>query len=182
MESQFELTPFLDRIASEQVAPAGGSATAAVGATATSVAEMAVIHSLRSEEPDQRRRLANGRRNLAAKRSLLEGLAVADGRVVETAFGHSSELTESVRKRLVTVPLAIAEVCLDVREEARDLVPIVTQRLTQDLQTAITLVSGALQAALQTARYNLGLLEGSGAERLSTRVAEVAEAAETATK
>lgn len=182
MESQFELTPFLDRITSQQVAPAGGSATAAVGAIAASVAEMATIHTLRSEEPHDTSRLVKGQRTLAAKRSLLVGLATADGRVVESAFGGSSDLTQPVRKRLVAVPLAIAEVCLDVVSEARDLVPVVTQRLTQDLQTAIALVSGALQAALQTARYNLGLLEGPEAERLSTRVAEVAESAETATK
>jgi len=46
MESRFELTPFLDRIASEHVAPAGGSAAAAVGAIGAALAEMTTIHTL----------------------------------------------------------------------------------------------------------------------------------------
>lgn len=182
METRFELSPFLDRIASEQVAPAGGSAAAVVGAIGASLAEMAAIHTVQNENTDRRTRLVEAKRVLATERSLLEGLSVADSWVVESGFGGSStDLSGHLQKRLVAVPLAIAEVCLDVLSESRELVPIVTQNVAQDLRTAITLVSGALQAALQTARYNLGLFEG-GAERLSTRVADVAESAETATK
>lgn len=156
METRFELTPFLDRIASEHVAPAGGSAAAVVGAIGASLAEMAAIHTVQNEETDHRTRLVGAKRTLAANRSLLEGLAVADAWVVESAFGGSSpDLSDSVQKRLTAVPLAIAEVCLDVLSESRKLVSIVTQSVAQDLQTAITLVTGALRAALETAERNL---------------------------
>lgn len=183
MESQRELPSFLDRIASEQVAPAGGSATAVVGAIGASLAEMATIHTLRSEETDRRPRLVGAKRTLAGNRSLLEGLSVADARVVESAFGRSSpDLNGEVQNRLVAVPLAIAEVCLDVLSESKDLVSTVKQSVTQDLQTAITLVTGALRSALATAQGNLTLVNGTDRDRLGRRVADVAESAERITE
>jgi len=176
MESRFELTPILDRIASEHVAPAGGSAAAAVGAIGASLAEMAAIHTLQSGETDHEAQLAAANRSLNADRSLLAGLMDADARVVESAFGSfSSELDVRRRKQLVGVPLAIAEVCLDVLSESKDLVSIATRSVTQDLRTAITLVTAAVKASLETAEHNLDLLEGPAGDRLADRVGDAAE-------
>lgn len=178
MESRFELTPFLDRIASEYVAPSGGSAAAAVGAIGASLAEMVAIHTLRSGETDRepQPQLTERKRSLTADRSLLAGLMNADARVVESAFeGFSSDLDVRRRKQLVGVPLAIAEVCLDVLSESKELVSIATKSVTQDLRTAITLVTAALQASLETAEHNLDILEGPARDRLADRLEEVAE-------
>jgi formiminotetrahydrofolate cyclodeaminase len=180
MESRFELTPFLDRIASRHVAPAGGSAAAAVGAIGAALAEMTAIHTLQRGQSNRRTRIVKAKRTLSADRSLLGRLSDADARVVESAFGESSpDLSGSVRKRLVAVPLAIAEVCLDVLSESRELVSIVTRSVTQDLRSAISLVTGAFQAALETAERNLDLVEGTGHNRLANRVADLAASAET---
>lgn len=128
METGFELSLFIERIASKQVAPAGGSAAAAVGAIGASLAEMAAIHTERSEETNRRKRVLEAKRGLSANRSLLVGLSNADARVVESAFGGSSpELSGPIRNRLVAVPLAIGEVCLHVLSEARKLVSTVTR-------------------------------------------------------
>jgi formiminotetrahydrofolate cyclodeaminase len=178
MESRFELTPFLDRIASEHVGPAGGSAAAAVGAIGVSLAEMAAIHTLQSGETDHEAQpqLAAANRSLTADRSLLAGLMDADARVVESAFGSfSSELDVRRRKQLVGVPLAIAEVCLDVLSESKDLVSIATRSVTQDLRTAITLVTAAVKASLETAEHNLDLLDGPARDRLADRVGDAAD-------
>ncbi|MFQ3295437.1 MAG: formiminotetrahydrofolate cyclodeaminase [Halobacteriales archaeon] len=179
MEPRFELTPFLERIASRPVAPAGGSAAAAVGAIGASLAEMAALHTERSEETDQRKRVLEARRVLSADRSLLVGLTDADARVVESAFGGSfPNLSGPVRSRLVAVPLAIGEVCLDALSEARALVSIVRGRVTQDLRTTIRLLIGAFRGALETAERNLDLVGGTDHDRLADRVADVAPSAE----
>jgi formiminotetrahydrofolate cyclodeaminase len=170
-----ELDPILDGIASERVAPAGGSAAAMVGAIAASLAEMAAIHTLRGEPGNDRTQLAAGRRTLNDVRALLVGLADADARIVDAAFGgSSSDLTPPTAQKLVGVPLATAEACQEVRAESQALVSIVSPSVIQDLRTAITLVTGALRASLETALANLDLVEGATRDRLAERVADVA--------
>jgi formiminotetrahydrofolate cyclodeaminase len=176
MDSRSELTPFLDRIASRHVAPAGGSAAAVVGAIGAALAEMTAIHTLQREHIDRRPRITEVRQTLSADRSLLVGLSDADARVVDTAFGGSpSGLSSHTAQKLVGVPLATAEACLAVYTEARNLVSLVGANLVRDLQTAITLVTSALRASMETAQANLDLVEGATRERLAERLAEVAE-------
>jgi len=170
-----ELDPILDEIASERVAPAGGSAAAKVGAIAASLAEMAAIHTLRGEPGNDQTQLAAGRRSLNDIRALLVGLSDADARIVDAAFGDSSsEVTPHTAQKLVGVPLAIAEACLVVRAESRELVSSVSASVIQDLRTAITLVTGALRASMETARANLNLVEGPTRDRLAEQVADTA--------
>jgi formiminotetrahydrofolate cyclodeaminase len=170
-----ELDPILDEIASERVAPAGGSAAAMVGAIAASLAELAAIHTFRGEPGNDQTQLAAGRRSLNDARALLVGLADADARIVDSAFGGSSSgLTPHTAQKLVGVPLATAEACQEVRAESRELVSIVHSSVIQDLRTAITLVTGALRASMETARANLTLVEEPTRDRVAERVADVA--------
>ncbi|MFT4957150.1 MAG: hypothetical protein ACI9EZ_000460 [Halobacteriales archaeon] len=71
--------------------------------------------------------------------------------------------------------VAIAEVCLDVLSESKELVSIATRSVTQDLRTAITLVTAAVKASLETAEHNLDLLDGPARDRLADRVGDAAD-------
>lgn len=54
--------------------------------------------------------------------------------------------------------------------------------MTQDLRTAIRLLTGAFRGALETAERNLDLVEGTDRDRLADRVADLAASAEMLTE
>ncbi|MFB6109711.1 MAG: cyclodeaminase/cyclohydrolase family protein [Halodesulfurarchaeum sp.] len=169
-----ELAPFLDGIAARTVAPAGGSAIAVVGAIGASLAGMAAVHTLASDH-ESAAGLATIRDRLAADRSTLVALAEADARAVDAAFGGEADpLDRAEREQLAAVPLAIAEACRNAISRARDLRTRVKQSVKRDLQTAITLLTGAIRAAVEMADQNSDLPSGRAAERLRERVAAVA--------
>ncbi|MDR5656441.1 cyclodeaminase/cyclohydrolase family protein [Halodesulfurarchaeum sp. HSR-GB] len=170
-----EMDPFLDAIASREVAPAGGSGAAAVGAIGAALAEMAAVHTAAAgQQGDQVEGIGE---RLAADRRLLLELADADARIVESAFGGTPDLDRRTHEQLVAVPLAIAETCLNVLSGARELSELSIDSVGQDLQTGRMLVTGALRAALATASGNLDFLEGPARERLADRVTAAENAA-----
>lgn len=110
------LDEFLSSIASERVTPAGGSATAVVGAIGAALCEMVCIHTVENNEdeavaPD----LAAVRDRLRRERSNLLGLAETDAQVVADLFPASDGgLDQTALKQSIGVPLTIAEACLNV--------------------------------------------------------------------
>ncbi|AOW80957.1 hypothetical protein HTSR_1791 [Halodesulfurarchaeum formicicum] len=166
---------FLDAIASRDVAPAGGSGAATVGAIGAALAEMAAVHTAAAGH--QEAQVEGIGERLAADRALLLALADADARLVESAFGGTPALDRHVQEQLVAIPLAIAETCLNVLSGASELSSLAIDSVGQDLQTGRMLLTGALRAALATASGNLDFLEGPARDRLADRVAAAENAA-----
>jgi len=151
------LDEFLDSVASENVAPAGGTATAVVGATGASLCEMVCIHTLGSEEyADVTEEIAALRDDLRKQREHLLDLADADATVVDKLFSSvDGEIKEFAIKRSIGVPLTIAVACRNVLELAVDVASAGTQNALPDAGTGTILTRAALQAAVFTVRSNV---------------------------
>jgi len=165
---------FLAAVASENVAPAGGTAAAVVGAIGASLCEMACYHSTAREVNAPAGAVSDVRDVLESQRSTLIGLARADAKVVEM-FAADMDLTaQSTMKRAAGVPLAIAERCLTVI----DLAVAVTEKgdsdATADARMGAVLAAGAVRASLLAVRHNLPWIEDqSFVEEMRRRTAEL---------
>lgn len=147
------LDRFLTDIASENVAPAGGTATAVVGAVGASLCEMVCIHTI---ESDTTAGLADVRDDLHRERGHLLDLAEADASVVDDLFGGTDGTPDkSGQKRAIGVPLTIAESCLVVLELAVDVTATGTRTAVADAATGVMLTDASLRAALFTVRSTL---------------------------
>lgn len=136
-------------LAAETVPPAGGTATAVVGAVGASLCELVCRH---ADDPVDLDGTAASRR-LATRRERLLVLADADAAVVDALFGGDGGQRE--RKRAVGVPLAVAEACVAVLEAGACVVERVDGPVVADAVSGIYLAHGALRAALFTLRENL---------------------------
>ncbi|WP_435066651.1 cyclodeaminase/cyclohydrolase family protein [Haloplanus sp. C73] len=163
---------FLGDIASEHVAPAGGTATAVVGAVGASLCEMVCIH---TAESDAATELADVRADLSTERGHLLDLAEADATLVDDLFGGAAGAPDDADiERAVGVPLAIAESCLTVLELAGDVTATGAPTALADAATGVTLTHAALQAALFTARRNLDRLDDTSfVDETERRLAEL---------
>lgn len=170
---------FLSEIASENVAPAGGTATAVVGAIGTSLCEMVCIHTV---ESDAKSELAGVREDLRRQRGHLLDLAEADASVVDDLFaGAGGETDESGMKRAIGVPLTIAESCLAVLELAVEVTATGNRTAVADAATGVVLTHAALGAALVAVRSNLGRIsDPSFVSEIELRVAEIEDRADDA--
>lgn len=166
---------FLAAVASEDVAPAGGTAVAVVGAIGASLCEMACVHSTdgaasAAEGTD----LADVRALLETQRSTLMGLARADADVVELFAADADRTTQSEMKRATGIPLAIAERCLTVVDLAVTVTEEGDSDATADARMGAVLAAGALRASLLAVRHNLPWIEDqSFVEGTRRRVAEL---------
>jgi len=165
---------FLSEIASENVTPAGGTATAVVGAVGTSLCEMVCIHTVESDA-GAAAELAEVGEELRRERGHLLGLAEADASVVDDLFaGAGGEPDESGIKRSVGVPLTIAESCLIVLELGADVTATGNRTAVADAATGVVLTHAALRAALLTVRSNLSWsTDPSFVAETERRVAEI---------
>lgn len=154
------LDDFLDSIASGTVAPAGGTATAVVGATGASLCEMVCVHTLGNEEyADVAEAMAALRDDLHRQREHLLDLAEADATVVDELFSSADgETGEFAIKRSIGVPLTIAIACGNILELAVDVAATGTRNALPDARTGVTLTRAALRAAIFTARSNVDLV------------------------
>lgn len=173
----------LSDIASERVAPAGGTATAVVGGIGAALCEMGCIHALEAD-PDARTGadLAAVRDDLGRQRAHLLRLAASDAAIVEDLFGAASDgVDESDRKRSVGVPLTIAEACLNVLELATTVTADGARSAVVDAATGVYLVHAALRASAYTVRQNLdGVADAEFVAAVEQDVAEVEERGEAA--
>jgi formiminotetrahydrofolate cyclodeaminase len=167
---------FLDAVASEQVAPAGGTATSLVGAVGAALCEMACIHGAESGVAAE---FADVRGDLAAHRDHLMALGRADAEVVAAVFGEADEPPEVADlKRTTGVPMATAEACLAVVELAADVAAASSSEASADAEIGAMLAHGALRASLFTVRHNLGTVDDPAfVDELNERAAEVEAAA-----
>lgn len=151
------LDDFLSSIASKQVAPAGGTATALVGAIGATLPEMACIHTLETDENDDPKiDLTVIRDELRRERRHLLRLADADARVVGDLFpGSDRTLNQSTLKQSIGVPLTIAEGSLNVLHLATDITETSSGNAVNDAGTGVYIARAALQAAVFTARSNV---------------------------
>jgi formiminotetrahydrofolate cyclodeaminase len=175
---------FLDDIASEKVIPAGGTAAAVAGATGAALCEMACIHTVRKDEhADVAPELADVGEDLRTRRAALLALADSDADAVETLLAtvEDGAAADTAEKRAVGVPLAIAEACLDVLDQATVVVETGTERAVPDAVTGAFLAWSALQAATFTVRTNLARIEDPAfVESTAEQVTDLDASAESA--
>jgi formiminotetrahydrofolate cyclodeaminase len=177
------LDEFLSGIASKRVTPAGGTATAVVGAMGATLCEMVCIHTLGNDEVGVRAADLTGVRDeLRRERAHLLGLAEADARVVDDLFPTSGdEFDQSTLKQSIGVPLAIAEACLNVLRLATEVTEKGTGNAVADAGTGVVLAHSALRAAVFTARSNVERVsDPSFVAEIERRTTEIEAAADDA--
>lgn len=170
------LDGFLSEIASERVAPAGGTATAVVGALGAALCEMVCIHTVEKDDASAKpTALADIRDDLHRQRGHLLQLADADGRLVDELFGEDSgDVEQPDVKRSIGVPLTIADACLNVLELATEVTETGTRNAVADAGTGVILTRSALRAAVFTVRSNVGLIsDASFVDDVEREVAEI---------
>jgi formiminotetrahydrofolate cyclodeaminase len=176
---------FLDDTASARLTPAGGTAAAVVGAIGTACCEMVCIH-LEAAEVETNVDLAELRGAFETRRTDLLALAAADAEVVADLFSAPRDGAgpETV-KRSVDVPLSVADACLRTIEGAATVTGVSDRPVVADAATGAHLASGALEAALRTARVNVAEVDDGAfvadPGRGATTVQTAAEAAVEAT-
>ncbi|MFB6295243.1 MAG: cyclodeaminase/cyclohydrolase family protein [Halobacteriales archaeon] len=176
------LDEFLSSTASERVAPAGGTASAVVGATGAALCEMVCIHTIGNDESAQGD-VADARDELRRVRERLLDLADADARTVSDLFPADDGPDESTLKRSIGVPLAIADACLTVLELAATVAADGTRTAVVDAGTGVFLARSALRASVFTARSNLALVsDPSFVARIERRTAAIERDAEEASE
>ncbi|WP_251328821.1 cyclodeaminase/cyclohydrolase family protein [Haloplanus pelagicus] len=176
---------FLDEIASESVAPAGGTAAAVAGGLGAALCEMVCIHTVgRGADAAG---LADVRDELRTQRGHLLDLAETDAAVVDELFGASGTEARPESgagiERAVGVPLTTARACLTVLELATDVTATGTPTAVADAATGVLLVDAALRASLLTARHNLDRIpDPSFVDEIERRAAEIEARADRAEK
>lgn len=170
-ESQ-PLAAFLADVASTDVAPAGGTAGAVVGAIGTACVEMVCIH-LRAADVATDADLAARRGDLERCRGRLLELAEADADVVEALFAAADDGGDPATvKRAVGVPLSVAETSADALESATVVAGAADRPVVADAGAGAYFLRAALEAAVFTVRRNLETVEddtfrGESARRAS---------------
>ncbi len=171
------LSGFLSDIASTDVAPAGGTAAAVVGAIGTACCEMVCIHLQRADVATDAD-LEAVRSDLEDGRARMLELGAADAEVVEALFGTSdADADRSTAKRSVGVPLSLAEACLATLESAAVVTGAAERPVVADAGTGAYFARSALQAAVFTARRNLDAVDDDAFREQSERRAAELRAA-----
>jgi formiminotetrahydrofolate cyclodeaminase len=154
---------FLDRVASDRVAPSAGAVTAYNGAMAAALAEMVCHHTAQTNRTD---RLEAARESLATSRTRLLRLADEDGAIVDgihRAFEADADVEavagRGALERAIEVPLEIAVVCGDVVERAAVVAADGTVNARVDAVVAARAGYAAVQAAAEIVRANCGLVD-----------------------
>ena len=167
---------FIDAIASENVTPAGITGAAVSGAIGAALLEMACIH---SDSTADETALARVETEVRENRERLLALATADEQVVDDLFASSStEPTDDEYKRVTSVPLSVATVCLTVLEAAELVAAECGSNVLADAVGGALLAKSALDASLYTVRYNCAFVsDRSFRDRTERRADEIEHAA-----
>jgi formiminotetrahydrofolate cyclodeaminase len=159
----------LDRFASENPTPGGGSAAALAGALAAALVEMvAGLPKTRTGAPDEREKLEAAKASAARAGARLRELVDLDTEAynaVTAAYrlARASDQEKSVRAAAITKAMRQAtEVPLETCERAADVLRAAAQALAHgnanaasDARTAIALCRAALDAGAENVRTNL---------------------------
>ena len=153
------LGEFLERVASEEPAPGGGSVSAVAVALAAGLAGMAARLSTgqMDEAPELAGRADASRRRVAP---LAKADAESYGRVLDAlrSQGDPDAREERIRDALsgaAEVPLAVAEIGSGVADIAARLVEEGNPNLEGDAMTAVLLADAGVRAAAALAEINL---------------------------
>jgi formiminotetrahydrofolate cyclodeaminase len=169
----------LDRLASPDPTPGGGSAAALAGATAAALVAMVCrMPKTRTGDPGERARLdeALTRANEAGTRlrALVdEDSAAYDAVVAAYRLPKATDEEKTARKRTIdaalaeatAVPLRTAEACLAVMASAADAAAHGNPNARSDARTAVALAWAGLRGAAENVRINLGASAGPSPER-----------------
>ena len=192
---------FLDAVASERVAPAGGTAAAITAATGAALCEMVCVHTVAAADgntdappapdrggsppvggkdrddsapdglPELRERLRRRRRKLVA-------LGGQDAALVDDLFGTDEEPSMRLQRRAAGIPLAVAEAGLGILADAKMASRRGRSGVAADAKTGAYLADAAVRASLETVRINTAALqEEPFAADLEARAADVETAA-----
>lgn len=184
------IAPFLDQIAAPTATPGGGSAAAASGAMAASLAMMVASMSRGKKACAQHEnQLSEAIARLAVLRAELQSAIDADaaayGAVAQAykqakTSSDAAPLIAAALERATRVPLAVAECAAELREIAARLKPITNPRMSSDLVVASALSVAALDGALANVAINLEAIEADSpslaefAAQAKARAAELA--------
>lgn len=174
---------FLEEVASDRVTPAGGTATAVVGATGAALCELVCVHAA-GRDADAAVTLAETREDLRTQRSHLLDLAEADAGVVEAMFVESDGPPgQRLVKRSIGVPLTTADACLSVVELAEVVTANARGESIADAAMGTMHAHTALRASVFTVRYNLThVSDGRFADSVAARATALEEAAAAASE
>lgn len=184
------LGTYLDDLASGTVPPGGGSAAAVGGATGAALCELVCNNTIgHADHAEVQAEMTEVRDELAANRARLMELAAEDSDAIEelmAAYGRPEgdgrdEAIQVASKRATTVPLGVAEACLDVIERAAMVTEMGNPNAAPDGAIGAFLADGALRAAAFTVGVNLPHVEDEDfVADAGRRVAEVGSAADAA--
>jgi len=161
--------PFIEQLAAPTATPGGGSAAAASGAMAASLANMVATMSrgkkayLQYEAP-----LSEAIARLSQLREELKAAIDADAEsynLVMKAYKAAKESSDgdgainAALKQATSVPLGVAERAVEILQIASKLIPITNPNMKSDLATATALAKAASAGALANVEINLESLK-----------------------
>ena len=177
---------FLDRLASKQPTPGGGSVAALSGALAAGLGEMVCQYTLgkpkfAAVEP----RIAQLNEQLSRARHLLTQLSDEDAAAyaaLNAAFAFDkadparSTHVAAAALPAATVPLEAAAISVWVRNTCDELSRSANPQLKSDAQAAVVLADAARLAALANVAVNLPLLSAEDRRRIESEVVRLKDA------
>lgn len=200
--STLSLTQFLDRLASAEPTPGGGTAAAVAGAMGTALLIMvAGLPKTRANTDEERAALAGVRERLVPIREALERAADADARAFDEVLAafrlpKTTDEEQGVRKAAIQRAMGVAiEVPLETLRLAADALDLAgsvarhgVRSASSDVRVATGLLLAAAEGGAANVRVNLGSVADPSnrdrwdaeADRLSARAAEAGERARTA--
>lgn len=164
VEETQEIGAFFDAVASDRVAPAGGSVVALAGAGGAALVEKAAIHTLKngSGADSEKEMIRNVRQSVRNHRSTLLSLATSDAEAVDALFaGATDETDQTVLERATGIPLSIADSCSSILEDSLGIITAVDGAVAPDLYSGLHILYSATLAAVRTVESNLDLIEDS---------------------
>ncbi|MCC7034404.1 MAG: cyclodeaminase/cyclohydrolase family protein [Acidobacteria bacterium] len=200
--STLSLTQFLDRLASAEPTPGGGTAAAVAGAMGTALLIMvAGLPKTRANTDEERAALAGVRERLVPIREALERAADADARAFDEVLAafrlpKTTDEEQGVRKAAIQRAMGVAiEVPLETLRLAADALDLAgsvarhgVRSASSDVRVATGLLLAAAEGGAANVRVNLGSVADPSnrdrwdaeAGRLSARAAEAGERARAA--
>jgi methenyltetrahydrofolate cyclohydrolase len=170
------IAEFLDRIASENVTPAGGTAAAVVGATGASLCEMVCIHTVENDEyVDAAGDIVAVHDELRRQREHLLDLAEADATIVDELFSTTTgEMNQSNVKQSIGVPLTIAVACGNILDLAVEVTATGNRNALADAGTGVILARAALRASVFTVQSNINqVTDQAFIDEVEQRITEI---------
>ncbi len=161
--------PFLEQLAAPTATPGGGSASAAAGAMAASLAHMVAAMSRGKKAYLQyEAQLSEAIGRLVQLREELKAAIDADAEAYNLVMKVYKEAKESSNgdaaisaalRQATSVPLGVAERAREVASMVEKLVPITNPNMKSDLTTARALARAAIEGALANVDINLEALK-----------------------